>query len=74
MSFQSGLSKTLVASIFHFSQRPFDCTDEEKSQLDKFDPNTGNNRFQKEALNRRRVPDLKESFNDIGLSLESDFF
>jgi hypothetical protein len=73
MSLQSGLSKTLAASIFHFSQRHFDCTDEEKSQLDKLDPNTGKNGFQKEALNRRRVPDLKESFNAIGLGLESDF-
>ena len=61
----SGLSKTLIASMFQHSQRLFDSTDEEKSKLMKLDPteNIGYNGFQKEALNRRRSPDLKESFN-----------
>jgi len=61
----SGLSTTLVQRMFIHSQNLFQCTEEEKSKLMPLDPieNTGYNGFQKEALNRLRRPDLKESFN-----------
>ena len=60
-----GVGEDDVRTVFDHMKRLFALSDGEKDRLSAYNPrtNTGFSKFATEALNSRRAPDLKESFN-----------
>ena len=70
----SGLSRTALEAAFQSAKALFDLDDDVKlDSLKQLDPlsNTGYSGFGKEALNRNRLPDLKEVFNIRNTSVDN---